>query len=133
MGPLSFPSANDPVNQAETEDLAATTATAVALLRCEHVNKVYPDGNVAAVVDLSLVIGRGEYVAIMGPSGCGKTTLLNLLGALDEPDSGEIYFNGRALSQTRDLDGLRATLIGFVFQAFHLLPTLTAIENVQVP
>jgi len=105
----------------------------VPLLRCEHVNKHYDDGDVAAVVDLDLTIRPGEYAAIMGPSGCGKSTLLNLLGALDMPTSGEIYFEGERLSGVNQVDRLRALKIGFVFQAFHLLPTLTAIENVQLP
>jgi putative ABC transport system ATP-binding protein len=103
------------------------------LLRCQHVNKHYDDGDVAAVVDLDLTIRPGEYVAVMGPSGCGKSTLLNLLGALDMPTSGEIYFEGERLAGVHKFDRLRALKIGFVFQAFHLLPTLTAIENVQLP
>jgi putative ABC transport system ATP-binding protein len=82
---------------------------------------------------VSLGIHAGEYVAITGPSGCGKSTLLNLLGALDRPDAGEIYFRGEALSKRRDLDHFRARQIGFVFQSFYLLPSLTARENVQVP
>jgi putative ABC transport system ATP-binding protein len=69
----------------------------------------------------------------MGPSGSGKSTLLNLLGALDRPDGGEVYFEGQALGAVRDLDRLRSEKIGFVFQSFYLLPTLSALENVQVP
>jgi putative ABC transport system ATP-binding protein len=104
-----------------------------SLLRCKHVNKHYDDGDVAAIVDLDLTIKPGEYVAVMGPSGCGKSTLLNLLGALDLPTSGEIFFEGAPLSEIPQVHRLRACKIGFVFQAFHLLPTLTAIENVQLP
>jgi putative ABC transport system ATP-binding protein len=104
-----------------------------ALLRCKHVNKHYDDGDVAAIVDLDLTIRPGEYVAVMGPSGCGKSTLLNLLGALDLPTSGEIFFEGTPLVEIPQVHRLRAHKIGFVFQAFHLLPTLTAIENVQLP
>jgi putative ABC transport system ATP-binding protein len=99
----------------------------------KNVGRVYTDGAVKALADVSLQIRRGEYVAIMGPSGSGKSTLLNLLGALDRPTSGEIYFEGEALSGFRDLDGFRAKKIGFVFQSFFLLPTLTALENVQIP
>jgi len=102
-------------------------------LRCEHLSKVYKDGNVAALVDLGVTIRRGEYVAIMGPSGCGKSTLLNLIGVLDLPTSGEVYFEEQSVSKMPDADGLRAEKIGFVFQAFHLLPTLSAIENVLMP
>jgi putative ABC transport system ATP-binding protein len=103
------------------------------LLRTEHLNKLYPDGQVHALVDVNLAICRGEYVAIMGPSGSGKSTLLNILGALDAPTSGEVYVEGQPMSTIRDLDRLRAMKIGFVFQSFYLLPVLTALENVQVP
>jgi putative ABC transport system ATP-binding protein len=103
------------------------------LLRTEKLSKTYPDGSVQAVVEVTLSIRRGEHVAIMGPSGSGKSTLLNLLGALDRPSSGEIYFEDQALSAIADLDTFRAQKLGFVFQSFHLLPTLTAVENVQVP
>ncbi len=103
------------------------------LLCCKHVSKHYDDGDVAAIVELDLAIMPGEYVAVMGPSGCGKSTLLNMLGALDLPTSGEVYFEGQPLSGLRTVVRLRAEKIGFVFQAFNLLPTLTAIENVQLP
>jgi putative ABC transport system ATP-binding protein len=104
-----------------------------SLLRTEHISKLYPDGEVHAVEDVSISIRRGEYVAIMGPSGSGKSTLLNLLGALDLPTTGEIYFEGEALSLIKNLDRFRSQKVGFVFQSFHLLPILTAAENVQVP
>jgi putative ABC transport system ATP-binding protein len=103
------------------------------IIEGRRLNKVYPDGNVAAVVDVDLAIPARQYVAIMGPSGCGKTSLLNLLGGLDRPDSGEVRFEGVALTRPEQLDDLRAHKVGFVFQAFHLLPTLTALENVQIP
>jgi putative ABC transport system ATP-binding protein len=106
---------------------------AAAVLRVDHVSRTYPDGAVTALEDVSLEIRRGEYVAIMGPSGSGKSTLLNLLGTLDRPTSGEIYFEDQPLSRLRDLDGFRSKKIGFVFQSFYLLPTLTAVENVQIP
>ena len=103
------------------------------LFRTEHLSKLYPDGQVHAVEDVSISIRRGEYVAIMGPSGSGKSTLLNLLGALDKPTVGEVYFDGCALSKVRNVDRLRSQKFGFVFQSFHLLPILTSVENVQVP
>jgi putative ABC transport system ATP-binding protein len=103
------------------------------LLRTEHVSKLYPDGDVHALEDVSISIRRGEYVAIMGPSGSGKSTLLNLLGALDLPTTGEIYYEGEGLSTIKNLDRFRSEKLGFVFQSFHLLPILTAAENVQVP
>ncbi len=86
-----------------------------------------------AVEDVSISIRRGEYVAIMGPSGSGKSTLLNLFGALDLPTTGEIYFEGVAFSMLKNLNRFRSQKLGFVFQSFHLLPILTAVENVQVP
>jgi putative ABC transport system ATP-binding protein len=104
-----------------------------ALLRVENLSKTYADGGVAALVNVSLSIAAGEYVALMGPSGSGKSTLLNLLGALDQASGGEVYFEGRPLSAIHDLDRFRAQKLGFVFQSFFLLPTLTAAENVQVP
>jgi len=102
------------------------------LLRCEGLARTYPDGDVRALRGVSLAIARGESVAITGPSGCGKSTLLHLLGGLDRPTAGEVFFEGKALA-TLDLDALRARRIGFVFQSFYLLPTFTALENVQIP
>jgi putative ABC transport system ATP-binding protein len=103
------------------------------LFRTERLSKLYPDGQVHAVEDVSINVRRGEYVAIMGPSGSGKSTLLNLLGALDKPTAGEVYFDGQPFSKVGSLDRLRSQKFGFVFQSFHLLPILTAVENVQVP
>jgi putative ABC transport system ATP-binding protein len=103
-----------------------------ALLRAEGLVKHYPDGNVQALRGVSLAVAEGEFAAITGPSGCGKSTLLHLLGGLDRPDSGEVRFRGQPLSQI-DLDAFHARQVGFVFQAFHLMPTLTALENVQIP
>jgi putative ABC transport system ATP-binding protein len=90
---------------------------------------------VKAIDHISLKIGKGELVAILGPSGSGKSTLMNVLGLLDRPDSGEYLVNGRAVHALSDdeLAGLRNRFIGFVFQAYHLLPRTTAIENVQLP
>ncbi len=78
-------------------------------------------------------IGQGEFVVITGPSGCGKTTLLQLLGALDAPSEGSLYYRGRSLPHLNDPAAYRAREIGIIFQAFHLLPTFTAVENVQLP
>ncbi len=102
------------------------------LLRAEGLTKTYPDGEVQALRGVSLNVEQNEAVAIMGPSGCGKSTLLNLLGGLDRPTGGEIYFRGTPLSRI-DRDQYRAREIGFVFQSFHVLSTLSAVENVQVP
>lgn len=103
------------------------------LLRAEHVSKEYEDGKVKALVDVTFEIRHGEYVAVVGPSGSGKSTMLNIVGALDVPTTGEVYFDGKALSQIPSLDWLRAHKIGYVFQSFYLLPTLSAMENVQIP
>jgi len=101
------------------------------------VTKVYQQGRrtVQAVRGVSLRIERGEFVSIMGPSGSGKSTLLHLLGALDTPTSGRALFDGRDLRSMSDRERslLRRTRIGFVFQFFNLLQTLTAAENVALP
>ena len=102
------------------------------LLRAEGLTKTYPDGEVQALRGVSLNVEQNEAVAIMGPSGCGKSTLLNLLGGLDRPTEGEIYFRGTPLSRI-DRDQYRAREIGFIFQSFYVLSTLSAVENVQVP
>ena len=112
---------------------AAAEPSNSVLLRAVRVCRRYPDGDVNALDDVSLDIRSGEYLAIVGPSGSGKSTLLNLLGALDEPTSGDVYFEGRPLADWGSLDAFRSQKIGFVFQSFYLLPTLTAAENVQIP
>src|SRR4051794_23420767 len=103
------------------------------LIVVDQVSKYYPDGQVRALDNISMTIGQSEYVAIMGPSGSGKSTLLNLLGALDKPTEGSIRFQNEQIAAMRDLDRFRSAEIGFVFQTFYLLPTLTAEENIQVP
>jgi putative ABC transport system ATP-binding protein len=101
----------------------------------EGVGKAFVRGSVVinAVADVDLVIEQGEFVALEGPSGSGKTTLLQLLGALDRPSSGRVRFEDRDLAALPDgeLDELRLRSFGFVFQQFNLIPTLTALENVQ--
>ena len=101
------------------------------------VGRIYPRGDapVPAVADLSLEFRPGEFVSVEGPSGCGKTTLLNLLGLLDVPTSGRIEWDGADTAQWRERERARRRLtsIGFIFQRFYLLPTLTARENVALP
>ncbi len=97
------------------------------------ITKHYEEGRVQALRGISFSIRRGELVAIMGPSGSGKSTLLHLLGGLDLPTGGEIYVNGKELREMDSLDEYRSSTVGFIFQAFYLMPALTAIENVQIP
>src|ERR1700680_2202924 len=106
-------------------------------LELRQVSKIYSsDGqNVEALSDVSLLVEAGTVTALMGRSGCGKSTLLNLAGAMDFPTSGEVLIDGRpttALSE-QELTVLRRKRIGFVFQFFQLLPTLTVLENVELP
>jgi putative ABC transport system ATP-binding protein len=100
-----------------------------------EVSKTFKQGSVLirAVDDVSMHIGEGEFVAVVGPSGSGKSTLLQLLGGLDRPSSGSVSFEGRDLGTLadRDLAELRLRTFGFVFQQFNLIPTLSAVENVE--
>ena len=107
------------------------------LLRAINVSKTYHSGSVShrALSNVSVDIKRGEFVAIVGPSGCGKSTLRHLLGGLDQPDAGDVLLEGKSISKLNEVDQtlLRRRRIGFVFQKVHLLPMLTALENVMVP
>jgi putative ABC transport system ATP-binding protein len=102
------------------------------ILEVRQLRKSYDAGRVEALRGVDLKIAPGEYVAISGASGSGKSTLLQLLGGLDTPTSGEVLFEGAALGSNVDLDTYRSRKVGFIFQEFYLLPTLRAIENVQV-
>jgi ABC-type lipoprotein export system ATPase subunit len=105
------------------------------LIRTLNLTKIYGSGEtiVRALDHVTLTINAGEFVAIMGPSGCGKSTLLNMLGALDQPTEGEVWVAGENLARLKNVDRFRAQTIGFIFQLHNLLPTLTALENVEVP
>lgn len=94
-----------------------------------------PAGPVTAVRDVTLTVGRGDYIAITGPSGCGKSTLLHIVGCVDRVTTGTVVFEGRdvALLAESDRSRIRLTRIGFVFQRFFLLPMLTAGENIELP
>jgi ABC-type lipoprotein export system ATPase subunit len=103
------------------------------VLEARKLTKSYDGGRIQALRGVDVQIAASGFVAISGPSGSGKSTLLQLLGGLDRPTSGEILFKGASLSGSFDLDSYRSRQIGFVFQAFHLLPTLNVLENVQIP
>jgi putative ABC transport system ATP-binding protein len=109
----------------------------VSLLIARDLRKDYALGaeQVHALKGVSLAVAGGEYIAIAGPSGCGKSTLLHLLGGIDAPSAGWVELEGVRLGSLpdRDLTRLRLTRLGFVFQRFHLLPVLTARENVELP
>ena len=106
-------------------------------IRTEGLSRHYAMGQatIHALRGVDLVVGQGEYVAIMGPSGCGKSTLMNLLGCLDTADAGRYWLGGRLVSELSDLElsHVRNREIGFVFQAFALLPRQTALANVEMP
>lgn len=104
------------------------------VVETRDLTKVYGNGyEVNALDGVNLAIAPGEFVAIVGPSGSGKSTLLNMIGALDLPTRGEVIIEGKPLSKVRDLDRFRSQTVGFVFQTHNLIPTLTALENVEVP
>ncbi len=107
------------------------------VIELQDVKKIYEVGaeKVYALNGVNMSVERGEFVAIMGPSGSGKSTLLNLIGCLDRPTEGKVYINGIDTSELsgRELTELRRDTIGFVFQQYNLIPTLTAFENVELP
>ena len=108
-------------------------ASGVPVFEAQDLRKEYDEGQVQALRGVDFCIQPGELVAIIGPSGCGKSTLLQMLGALDHPSGGSLSYRGKSLPGLKDPAAYRAKEIGFIFQAFHLLPTLTVTENVQVP
>jgi putative ABC transport system ATP-binding protein len=107
------------------------------IIQATHLSKIYLTGTVEtkALDDVSFTINKGEFVAIMGPSGSGKSTLMHILGALDTPTSGEYILDGENVSLLKDdeLADIRNRKIGFIFQAFNLLPRTTALQNVSIP
>ena len=120
-----------------TQDLIITPTPRQKIIQLEHIFKVYGSGDteVHALNDVSLTVETGEYCSIMGPSGSGKSTAMNIIGCLDRPTSGNYYLDNVDVAQMDDkeLAHIRNQKIGFVFQQFHLLPQLSALENVMLP
>jgi len=106
-------------------------------IRIESVSKVYPLGKteVRALKNINLSIDEGEFTTIAGPSGCGKSTMLNLIGCMDTPTSGEVYIENQPISKLsdKDLTRLRLEKLGFIFQSFNLIPVLTVYQNIEFP
>jgi ABC-type lipoprotein export system ATPase subunit len=109
------------------------SASAASLIEAKGLTREFDEGQVKALRGIDFSINEGEFVAIVGPSGCGKSTLLQLVGALDRPTSGTLLYRGISLPDHPNPAAYRAREVGFIFQAFHLLPTFTAAENVQIP
>lgn len=107
--------------------------TRPTVIETRDVTKHFDEGAIKALDGVDLTIGEGEFVAIVGPSGSGKSTLLHMLGALDTPTSGRVVVDGTDIATEPDLAGFRRRTVGFVFQLHNLIPTLSALENVQIP
>jgi ABC-type lipoprotein export system ATPase subunit len=107
--------------------------TADHVFEAVGIEKTFDNGQVQALRGVTFGVPPGEFLAITGPSGSGKTTLLQMLGALDRPTAGTLLYRGKSIPDLSDPAVYRAREIGFIFQAFHLLPTFTALENVQIP
>ena len=107
-------------------------AEGVPLVRLEQASRSFDDGRIVALQAVDLAVGHSELVAVHGPSGSGKSTLFNLMAGLDRPSTGTVSFDGRSTPTRAEWAGLRRQRIGLVFQEFNLLPTLTAVENIEV-
>ncbi|WP_224090910.1 ABC transporter ATP-binding protein [Nostoc sp. MS1] len=120
-----------------TDSLVPNPVPKSAIIRLENIFKIYGTGEteVKALNDVNLVINEGEYCSIMGPSGSGKSTAMNIIGCLDRPTGGHYYLDNVDVAQMNDADlaHIRNRKLGFVFQQFHLLPQLSALENVMLP
>lgn len=107
------------------------------IIKLSDINKVYTTKTIEtqALENISLEVNQGKFLSIMGPSGCGKSTLLNIIGLLDRPTSGEVKLFGKELTGLKDKDmaRFRNENLGFVFQSFHLIPTLNVLDNVMMP
>ena len=113
--------------------MLTTELTTNYVFEAAGLEKKFDDGQVQALRGVTFRVPPGEFLAITGPSGSGKTTLLQMLGALDRPTAGTLLYRGKSIPDLPEPSLYRAREIGFIFQAFHLLPTFTALENVQIP
>ena len=106
----------------------------MALLELKDISKIYSGGTVKALNNVSLSVEQGEWVAIMGPSGSGKSTMMNIIGCMDKPSSGQVILDGKDIAHesSKSLTNIRRDKIGLIFQQFHLVNYLTALENVMV-
>jgi putative ABC transport system ATP-binding protein len=102
------------------------------MVRIENVALHFDDGKTTALNGISTSVDAGEFVAIVGPSGCGKSSLLNVIGTLERPTTGEVYYQSQPYSDIADASLFRRQHFGFIFQSFHLIPTLSALDNVVV-
>jgi ABC-type lipoprotein export system ATPase subunit len=114
-------------------DVTALKNPSELIFEAVGLKKQFDNGKVIALRGLDLEIRQGEFVAIVGQSGCGKSTLLQMLGSLDKPTEGTLKYRGTSIPDLKDPAAYRAREIGIVFQSFHLLPTFTVLENVQIP
>ena len=104
------------------------------VIETRNLSRIYSNSeDIKALDNVNLQVAQGEFVAVMGPSGSGKSTLLNVIGALDLPTHGQVFVNGQDVSKLKNKDKFRAKSVGFMFQLHNLIPTLNAVENVEVP
>lgn len=103
------------------------------LISLHNISRFYSDRKIRALNNITLSVSQGELVSIIGPSGSGKSTLLNIMSGLDKPSNGEVLFNNNKINGNKAWIDIRSKKIGFVFQQFNLLPTFTALENVEIP
>lgn len=103
------------------------------LILLKNISRYYNAQKIIALNNVNLTIAQGEFVSIIGPSGSGKSTLLNIMSGLDDPTDGEVFFDRKKIDSNKTWTDIRSKKIGFVFQKFNLLPTFTALENVEIP